>query len=150
MQHDMVMAQLQAQAAAVAQEREALATQLMQADMLSSLSEQVSTRCSCALHTSKRHVVCWVRQTEHVLGCVWLLQVRGAAAATAEREGRALAALEKSTAERNAAAATRERLLAEREDKVGAVCEGQLQCRRQPLTLLLLLACMHAGGGTRA
>jgi sirohydrochlorin ferrochelatase len=47
-----------------------------------------------------------------------LLQVRGAAAATAEREARALAALERSGAERNAAAAARERLLQEREDAV--------------------------------
>jgi hypothetical protein len=47
-----------------------------------------------------------------------LLQVRGAAAATAEREARALAALERSGAEHNAAAAARERLLQEREDAV--------------------------------
>jgi hypothetical protein len=45
-------------------------------------------------------------------------QVRGAAAVTAAREGRALAALEKSVAERNAAAAAREQMLLERESAV--------------------------------
>jgi len=51
---------------------------------------------------------------------VFCCQVRGAASMTAEREARALAALEKSSAERAAALAAREKLLQEREDKVGA------------------------------
>jgi hypothetical protein len=76
--------QLQAQAAAIMQERDALASQRMSNDMLVSLAEQV----------------------------------RGAASATAERESRALAALERGSAERAAAAAARERLLQEREDGV--------------------------------
>lgn len=46
------------------------------------------------------------------------VQVRGAASVTAEREARALAALEKSSAERAAALAAREKLLQEREEKV--------------------------------
>lgn len=54
------------------------------------------------------------------------MQVRGAAAATAEREARALAALEKSGAERNAAVAARERLLQEREE---AVSRCSMECR---------------------
>jgi hypothetical protein len=56
-----------------------------------------------------------------------MLQVRGAAAATAEREARALAALERSGAERNAAAAARERLLQEREDAVSCTMHGWQQ-----------------------
>jgi hypothetical protein len=59
-----------------------------------------------------------------------MLQVRGAAAATAEREARALAALERSGAERNAAAAARERLLQEREEAVSCtrVCQQGSMC----------------------
>lgn len=49
------------------------------------------------------------------------VQVRGAASVTAEREARALAALEKSSAERAAALAARERLLQEREEKVRVI-----------------------------
>lgn len=65
--------------------------------------------------------VCWC-------ACV-CCQVRGAASVTAEREARALAALEKSSAERAAALAAREKLLQEREDKVGCKawsCVNQL------------------------
>lgn len=55
---------------------------------------------------------------------------------TAEREARALAALEKGSAERAAALASRERLLQEREDKVGAR-EVELEGLKSHLTRLL-------------
>ena len=58
-----------------------------------------------------------LEQTVVHLACI-TCQVRGAANITAEREARALAALEKSSAERAAALAAREKLLQEREDKV--------------------------------
>lgn len=55
---------------------------------------------------------------------------------TAEREARALAALEKGSAERAAALASRERLLQEREDKVAAR-EVELEGLKSHLTRLL-------------
>lgn len=55
---------------------------------------------------------------------------------TAEREARALAALEKGSAERAAALASRERLLQEREDKVVAR-EVELEGLKSHLTRLL-------------
>lgn len=67
--------------------------------------------------------------------------MRGAAAVTAEREARALAALERSGAERNAAAAARERLLQEREDAVSCA-QGDQQ--RLPAVWHVLA---HCGSG---
>lgn len=62
--------------------------------------------------------------------------MRGAASVTAEREARALAALEKSSAERAAAVASRERMLHEREEKV-ASREVELEGLKSHLTRLL-------------
>lgn len=64
------------------------------------------------------------------------MQVRGAASVTAEREARALAALEKSSAERAAALAARERLLHEREEKV-VLREVELEALKSNLTRVL-------------
>lgn len=62
--------------------------------------------------------LCLVCAWSAALCCAVPCKVRGAASLTAEREARALAALEKGSAERAAALAAREKLLQEREDKV--------------------------------
>lgn len=57
-------------------------------------------------------------------GAAGALQVRNAAAATAERESRALAALEHGTAERSASLVARECRLQQREEAVGHYCDS--------------------------
>jgi len=61
LQRDVMTAQLQAQASAVAQEREALAQQRLNTDMLTSLSEQVGGWGYLSLLRGRRPaaLTCW-------------------------------------------------------------------------------------------
>lgn len=162
LERDVACAQIQAQAAAIAQEREALAAQRMNAEVLTSLSEKVTLSiavdkdgcCNVDMGVSKgltcwwplccvnspavysRHVMAYhvankqqsskvVPAVAHGQNIAGAVQVRDAAAANAERESRALAALERSSAERAAALVARERRLQEREEAV-RYCDNSL------------------------
>jgi hypothetical protein len=68
--------------------------------------------CHVAVHCYMLHIIFLVIILPHC-------QVRAAAASTVEREERALRALERDVSDRENRLASRERMLTEREDKVG-------------------------------